>query len=718
MTPSPPARRTVSVGTRLAGATVAVLAVAMGIAYVQVSAHERESLLAAKEDAGTIVARLFAAGLVAPMTFSDDRSAQEQASLLMTDDDAIYGAAWSIDGENADRPLRKVAEVRRSDFTPPTPQVRPWAHVERGRQRMMVEAPVVDATGKLTGVAQVVLSLDKENAAIAALERRTLGGAAALAVGVAVLLVALTRALIVRRLARLADAAKRLEEGQSVDVGIDGSDEVGALARAFSTMTEAIATREKRISERNRDMRLVLDNVAEGFLTVARDGTMCDERSRILDEWFGPPGESKLFFDYVARVAPDAEPWVRLGWASLEDDFMPIELVLDQMGRRFERDGRSYEMEFRAIDDGSALGLILVVVRDITERIERERAEQGQREATAVFRRILADRVGFDEFAREGSALVDAIVHDDGAPPAQVMRAIHTLKGIAGIFEIDSIVRFCHEVEQRMLEDKGGPTAAERAQIGALWSAVRDLREELDVRAPVDQIELGRDDQERLLAELEGGVDRAALAEFVRSWTEERASARLDRVAGQLRGIARRLGKDDVEIRVQISPTGLRLPSERWAPIWAAFSHVLRNTIDHGVETTAERKAAGKRGVGVVSLSLLADERGVELSIADDGRGVAWDRIRARASALGLPVATDEELEDALFADAVSSKEAATEISGRGVGMGAVRQVVHAHGGSIALSTTAGRGTCFRFQFPRGMLIRRSLKPAALREAV
>jgi HAMP domain-containing protein/two-component sensor histidine kinase len=708
-----PKGRIVSVGTRLAAATLAVLVVAMGIAYVQVSAHERGSLLAAKEDAGTMFARLFAAGLVAPMTFGDDRSAQEQAALLLAADDAIYGAAWSMDGEEATGPLRRIAEVRRSEFTPAPAALRADVRVQRGPERM-----ILDATGKSLGVAQVVLSLHKENAAIRVLERRTLVGSVVLAVGVAALLVALTRALIVRRLARLANAAKELEEGKPIHLDVGGADEVGALARAFSTMTDAIATREQRISERNRDMRRVLDNVAEGFLTVAKDGVMSDERSRILDEWFGPPGESKSFFDYVERVAPDAAPWVRLGWASLEDDFLPIELVFEQMARRFERDGRSYDLEFRAIDDGSALGLVLVVVRDVTERVERERAEQGQREATAVFRRILADRVGFDEFASEGTALVHAIVHDEGAPRAEVMRAIHTLKGIAGIFEIDSVVRFCHEVERRMLEDGGGPTPAEREQIGALWSAVRHLREEIDVRAPVDQVELGKDDHERLLADLESGVGRAALAAFVRSWTEERASARLDRVAGQLRGIARRLGKGDVAIEVHVSPAGLRLPGERWAPIWAAFSHVLRNTIDHGIETRDERIAANKPGAGTVSLSLAADERGVELAICDDGRGIAWDRIRARAGALGLPVATDLDLEDALFADAVSSKDVATEISGRGVGMGAVRQVVRDHGGSISLSTASGRGTSFRLRFPRRMLTDHAATPVSFQEAV
>lgn len=699
-------RRLVSVGSKLASATLLVLTAASSVVYVEVSRHERESLLTARENAGTMVARLFAAGLVAPLTFADEKSVQEQTVLLMANDDVVYGGVWSFDADDTARSLHKVGEFRRHDVSIGPPAVRSAVHVERGRERILIETPVLDTAGKPVGVAQVAFSLDKENAAIAVLERRTLVGAAAVALGVAVLLLALTRTLVGTRLARLADAAKGFEEGKPISIDVRGSDEVGALARAFATMTDAIAIREERICERNRDLRRVFDNVAEGFVTVDRTGKMSDERSRVLDEWFGSPPASNLFSAYLRSVAPEVAAWVDLGWRSLQDSVLPKEVILDQLGRRFEYEGKSFDIEFRPINDDCAL--VLVVIRDVTERVERERAERGQREATAIFRKILADRAGFDEFCDEAGALVDVIVHDDGSDPPTVTRAIHTLKGISGMFEIESIVTFCHKVEQRMADEADGPTAAERLQFGMLWSAVQSVRDELGGEALGEQIVLWRDDYRRLLSDLDRGVNFIELSAFVRSWQRERASLRLDRVADQLRSIAQRLGKGDVEIHTQVTPPDLRLPSDRWAPIWTVFAHVLRNTIDHGIETLEERRAAAKVGQGVVSLSLRANDHSVELSISDDGRGIAWDRIRARAISLGLPVRTDADLMEALFADSVSSKDAATEISGRGVGMGAMRAVVQGHGGSVVIESRQGKGTSCRLVFPLSMLAEHS----------
>ena len=694
--------RFASVGTKLAGATLLVITLVTAGVYSEVSRNERKALLTAKEDASATVARLFVAGLGAPLTFGDDRGAQEQTSLLLATDDVVYGAVWALRGDADRSRLEKVGEVRRRDFPVEPPSVHRDIRMRRDRQRLFLESPVLDTSGNILGVSQLALSLDKENAALDALERRTLVGSAALALGVSVLLLALTRLFIVRRLARLAAAAKRFERGEPVEIDVAGGDEVSALARAFSAMIVSIATREAYISDRNRDLRRVLDNVGEGFFTVDPVGVMSEERSRVVDEWFGPP-TSTLFAVYMDGIAPTLAHSIRLAWEALAEDFMPVEVILDQLQGRFEREGRFYEIELRPINDGAALALVLVVVRDISERVERERANRQQRDQLAIFRRLLADRAGFDEFLAEGSALVEQIVHDDGNDPARTFRAVHTLKGTAGVFEIEGIASLCHEIEQRMLDRGNRTVPAERAAIGAIWAAVRGQRADLDADGKA-RIELRREEYERLLAAVEGGGDRAVVASFVRGLSEERASTRLTRVAGQLRSIARRLGKSDVEIRTHVSPSDLRLPAERWAAFWTVFVHALRNTIDHGIETVDERIALRKPGPGVVSLSLAADDTGAEVSISDDGRGIAWEKIRARAAALGLPAETAADLEEALFTDAVSSKERASEISGRGVGMGALREAVRACGGTLSIRTAPGTGTTLRVRFPSDML--------------
>ncbi|MDB4945389.1 MAG: hypothetical protein JWP97_4923 [Labilithrix sp.] len=704
-----------SVGTKIAGATLLLVAVLTALGYEEVSRRERETLLSSKESAATMVARLFAAGLVAPIRFTDDAGAHDKTALLLTNDELVRAAVFSVDHDAPTSILLKLAEVQRTASYAPTPTVHRQAIVTRREAEVIVEAPVMEGDTDVIGMVQVTFSLDHERQAIRKMERRALAGAAAVSLLLTGMLLLLTRSLVITRLARLAGAARRFEQGNfaaDADVlrEVGTRDEVGELARAFETMSASIAVREQRISQRNRDMRRVLDNAAEGFLTVDTAGMMSDERSLVLDAWFGPAGEGLSFFDYVDRIAPDLTPWLRIGWDSLADDFMPCEVVLDQLGRRFESDGRFLELEFRPIHEQEVLAQILVVVRDVTERVERERAEVGQREATAVFRRMLADRNGFEELMSEAGALVDEIVRFQGPDLTRITRAIHTLKGVTAVFEIESVSSFCHALELRMCEERGGVSISDRQQIAALWSNIVTIHRQLG-GAHRGRLEVPREDYERLLSELDHGVEAWKIASFVRTWPFERTSARLTRITTQLSSIARRLGKPDVELHTDVFPPDLRLPPERWACVWTVFSHLLRNALDHGIEGAEERRAAGKRGSGRVSVTVRADLHGVVIAITDDGRGIAWEKIRSVAQARGLPCDSRGDLEEALFADEVSSRDAMTEISGRGVGLGAVREIIRASGGRVFIASEPGRGTTFRLDFPNGMLTSGSTAP-------
>ena len=88
------------------------------------------------------------------------------------------------------------------------------------------------------------------------------------------------------------------------------------------------------------------------------------------------------------------------------------------------------------------------------------------------------------------------------------------------------------------------------------------------------------------------------------------------------------------------------------------------------------------------------------MSIEDDGRGIDWDRVRAKAKACGLPHATEADLEAALFSDGMSTRDDVTAFSGRGVGLGAVRSACEERGGHIRVWSRLGHGTRFDFVFP------------------
>jgi two-component system chemotaxis sensor kinase CheA len=139
--------------------------------------------------------------------------------------------------------------------------------------------------------------------------------------------------------------------------------------------------------------------------------------------------------------------------------------------------------------------------------------------------------------------------------------------------------------------------------------------------------------------------------------------------------------------------------------------HLLRNSLDHGVEASATRAAAGKPSVATIQLSAFRDGEHVVIEVTDDGAGIDAARVRQVANErnLAAPDAiaamSDEEALDLIFLPGFSTAKTVTHLSGRGVGMDAVRTAVTQLGGQVGIRTAAGQGTTIRVTLPFSVLV-------------
>ncbi|OYW10642.1 MAG: chemotaxis protein CheA, partial [Acidiphilium sp. 37-67-22] len=134
------------------------------------------------------------------------------------------------------------------------------------------------------------------------------------------------------------------------------------------------------------------------------------------------------------------------------------------------------------------------------------------------------------------------------------------------------------------------------------------------------------------------------------------------------------------------------------------LTHMIRNAIDHGLESTEARLAAGKPAEGVVKLTALHRSGRIVIEVEDDGAGINRERVRAKAVEKGLvsPDAqlTDEEIDNLIFMPGFSTASEISDISGRGVGMDVVRRSVQALGGRISIASRPGKGSTFTLSLP------------------
>jgi two-component system chemotaxis sensor kinase CheA len=406
------------------------------------------------------------------------------------------------------------------------------------------------------------------------------------------------------------------------------------------------------------------------------------------------------FADHLGRRLPEVASAFRFCWQEVVAGEMLLELTLYQMPRRFTLERRHYELEYTPILDATEkLEKVLIVISDVTEHVEREALEQQQREVVHVFERLTRDRKGFLEFVSEADEQIAAIYKGDISDATVLKRIIHTLKGNALLFGIGSVGDLCHAMETRIIEERVLPSAGERAELKAGWERLRSTMSSLLDDDELAKIELDPSEYEAILRAVQRGEPRDKIARTILDWKLEPTSKRLARVAEQAQAIARRLGKEP--LRVDMDPRDLRLEPGRWAPFWSAFTHVIRNAVDHGFETAEDRAKDGKPAERLLRLATRVERDQFVIEIADDGRGVDWKTVAEKASEKGLPHGTETELTEALFQDGITTTSQVNEYSGRGIGMGAVRSACEARGGTLKISSQPGKGTRVEFRFAR-----------------
>jgi two-component system chemotaxis sensor kinase CheA len=172
------------------------------------------------------------------------------------------------------------------------------------------------------------------------------------------------------------------------------------------------------------------------------------------------------------------------------------------------------------------------------------------------------------------------------------------------------------------------------------------------------------------------------------------------------RDLAQRLGK---QIDLKVTGENTEIDKTMLEKIGDPLTHLVRNSIDHGVELPEIRLQAGKPAVGTVHLEAYHRGGNIAVEVTDDGAGLDKDRILAKARSRGLvgpnQSLTDHEIHELIFAPGLSTADKATDVSGRGVGMDVVRRNVQELGGKVEIRSEPGRGSRFTITLPLTLAI-------------
>jgi len=533
----------------------------------------------------------------------------------------------------------------------------------------------------------------------------------------------------------LTEAANRIAGGErEVRANIDSGDELELLAGSFNSMVQDLADSyarleafnaglEQKVAERTAELRVktddvtrMLDNIQQGVFTLMGDMTLHEEYSANLETILDRGDLAGADFDELFLQASD------LGSAAVDSARVVLGTSFGNPGFMFECNdhllpqsfsittaagaSKLVELEYVGIEDeNDDLERVLVIVRDVTElRALRQEAER-QREALQVVGELLAvpgsdvrtfinGALGFLDRNKE---LIEAHPEPDEAALDEMFRNMHTLKGNARLLGFSRLNDIVHEAEELYRALRAGDDEAVSWDQQALLANDAGVRAAVQEYADVFEDKLasrgGDDDHESVQAtELAGLVAAARSGEItpedlvymlevqVLEATTRSVPEALSGAIGNLQGLAGQLGKEVPE--VQFTGDVARVSPELGATLQDVFVHVLRNSMDHGLEDAETRLAAGKPAAGTITIDVSDGSDAITFRVRDDGRGLPLTVLRDK---LGKPDASLAEVAEVPFQSGVSTAAQVTSVSGRGVGMDAVRQFLRQGGGDARI---------------------------------
>ncbi|MBK7643335.1 MAG: Hpt domain-containing protein [Planctomycetes bacterium] len=541
-----------------------------------------------------------------------------------------------------------------------------------------------------------------------------------------------------RPLQRLLAGTHKLQRGERSHVIVRSGDEFQTLAHDFNRMADVILEREEALRSAHEEIARLFDGMAEAIVAFGPDGSVTGRASRKAHEVFrrsaleGASLRELLYpgaddFDIEAEAF---QAWLTVAftqpvaaWQQVRE-LAPRAVVL----RAGTPDEAHLVLDFRAVEVEGEIHRVILLARDETEkhkllREQAEREDAHERQMSAMRRLLAGGAQVFVSFVHSSHGRLDELSSIllgrpdslDSADIELLFRHAHTLKGEARVFDNELLEQACRELEDLLdglrTQARTGRASAVpqlprmRELLEAARAALEEAQELFVSASPsgaaiLDQMAVRRPDIEAL-DELTHQIAQATpgpLAWAAREIVERLHSRPFGEIcaafAERVPNWAEKLGK---RVLLEVEGREVAIPPALARRLSGALTHLLRNSVSHGIEAPEVREARGKDPFGRVRLVAEHDEQGPRIVVEDDGAGLDLEALAEKARSLGRTVAPGEE-RSLIFVAGLSTARVPDEYSGRGVGMGAVQSDLAAAGYEIELESRPGEFTRFTLQ--------------------
>ena len=521
------------------------------------------------------------------------------------------------------------------------------------------------------------------------------------------------------------DCRKRLPE--------QGNDELAMLAASINTMLKMLEESFNRVRSSHNALGNLLNNAGQGILTFAADRLVDDDYSLECLRFFGGdiaqkdicqllfPGDSlreqeeRNFLTHaLQRIFRETDLERRGVFLSL----LPEEIILAEKTLEIR-----YKLIFR-LQDGDTQLLLMLIMTDVTEKRQLEKQFQQERK---VLKMVIASRLNYNDlseciqdfrlFCRRD--LPEALAENcfDEKRLAEILHYIHTFKGKFAQFNLIKLDEELHRLEQDIIDlrESGAAREAYRRLLAGerlqawLEEDIRLLKRFLGERffAAAEMFTVSKQELlsiEKKVLQNMSRFDSQWLLPLLRRLRYRPFADLLSSYPEYAATMAERFGRRIAAMKIEGGETLIN--PQHYRGFANALVHVVKNALEHGLEEPEERLARGKNESGLIRCSVRQKEGHLLVMLSDDGRGLDLAQIKAKAlekrlfSQEELASFSDRRLIEMIFRDDFTTRDTVSSLSGRGIGLAAVRKEVDKLGGTIRVESQPGRGTEFFFSLP------------------
>ncbi|MFW5871860.1 MAG: ATP-binding protein [bacterium] len=510
------------------------------------------------------------------------------------------------------------------------------------------------------------------------------------------------------------------------------------LQKAQAELNEYSQNLEKMVQERtqelaasNRFIQAMVNSLNEGLFVFNSENMVLDHYTRICEDIFETSLKDKKIWEIFG--VNEKEKNTIINWSScLFDNLLPFEDAIVLGPSEINKEGKIISLKYFPMMENEQLEGVVVVAEDVSEAMAIKKELEEMQTQAAMLMKIIKNKDQFIRYARDSKTMVAKIVEQlqadlDVEKFHSLNRVLHTIKGSSSIFNISKLVEMAHNYEEEMSPYKDFLKEQEeedfllifQEQVPKIVENLHTLDHAMDeIYTEFDDIFGGAvfgneskievDSQE--LIQFSRKLDKDLREDFKSKFIKRSAYTFVS--AYEL--LVSQLAEKQEKLLAPIfwENEDVKLDPDRYADLFNSLVHYFRNMVDHGIEPPEKRKELGKDPEGKISVSFEVSDKGDEsffnilsLKITDDGKGINPGIIREKLLEKGFDpkevnAADDHQILQYIFEQGFSTASAVTDVSGRGIGMDAIKNCVTELGGSIYVESQVGVGTSLHILLP------------------